>query len=88
MSPLSEPRKPASAPVSVDPQGPLDAGHGVQLRDQLVPARVATRVGENDQTQAESRGEPEHDEHQEQARPGHDSFEQLGHLTRTARPGR
>ena len=29
-----------------DPQGPLDAGHGVQLRDQLVPARVATRAGE------------------------------------------
>ena len=32
-----------------DPQGSLDAGHGVQLRDQLGPARVVAGVGEDDQ---------------------------------------
>ncbi|MGH3922756.1 MAG: hypothetical protein ACRDTT_07800 [Pseudonocardiaceae bacterium] len=32
-----------------DPEGSLDAGHGVQLRDQLVPARVPTGIRENDQ---------------------------------------
>ena len=51
------------------------------------PPRWVGRTA-RDQTPAESRGEPEHDEHQEQAWPGHDSFEQLGHLTRTARLGR
>jgi hypothetical protein len=38
-----------------DPEGSLDTGHGIQLRNQFVPARVRATISQNDQSQDETR---------------------------------
>jgi len=79
-----------------NPERSLDAGHGIQFRNQLAPTRIVARIGTNDQPQTKSGGEPEHGDDQQQARPGRDSLQQCSHqahlpageaTTRQPKPG-
>jgi hypothetical protein len=65
-----------------NPEWSLDAGHGIQFRDQLAPTRIVARIVPNNQPQTKSGSEPKHNDDQQQARPRRDSLQQCSHQAR------